>query len=183
VKRSGVPNEKVLLTLVAAGDEQAFKDLFNHYGHHLGSYICRLVGSFEASQEIIQDVFLKVWLQRSQLPMVQHFEGWLFIIAKNYTLNYLHKQAREASKRNQFEKDISSQPAIIDVDENPNPYMDRLEKVVEKLPSQQRKVYLLSRRHGLKLNLIAEKLGISEATVKKHQARALQAIRKNLSLF
>ncbi|HWJ28602.1 MAG TPA: sigma factor, partial [Flavisolibacter sp.] len=84
-------NENELIQGVLQGDEKAFRQLFDHYWPGIFSVAFSLTKSSVLSEEIVQDVFLKVWLKREQLATVNNFPGYLFTIAKNHIYNELRR--------------------------------------------------------------------------------------------
>lgn len=78
--KTSLENEQALLQLIAGGDENAFATLFHHYQQHLLRVVYQFVKSQALSEEIVQDVFLKIWTGREKLPEIQQFRSWLFIL-------------------------------------------------------------------------------------------------------
>ncbi|MBD1394734.1 RNA polymerase sigma factor [Mucilaginibacter glaciei] len=169
-----LPCEKELLLQVARGDEHAFSLLFNTYHHHLGTHIFRITDSLELAEEVVQDAFLKIWLNRETLTSVNNFKAYLFVVSKNHALNCLRKLAKERIVQKSIENIelISNTPEVI---EN-NDYYNLLDEAIDHLPPQQQKVYLLSRHDRLKYDEIASKMGISRETVKKYLQVATHSI-------
>ena len=170
--------EKELLSRVAEGDEAAFSLLFNAFHQRLGAYVYRLTESLPATQEIVQDVFVKIWLKRAILPELQSFDAYLFKAARNHVFNYLRKLARERVQQAQLEASLPAS-ATAEAEEE---HLDLLDQAIDHLPPQQQKIYLLHRRQGLSHAEIADRLNLSVETVKKHMSLALRSIRKYLSL-
>ncbi|GAC1314750.1 MAG: RNA polymerase sigma-70 factor [Mucilaginibacter sp.] len=166
--------DKELFIQIAAGNEYAFRQLFNAYHQQLGAYIFRITGSIELAEEIVQDVFLKIWMNRETLEGVRNFKAYLFIVSKNHALNCLRKLIKERLKKQQLEEYIAETP-ISDSD-NLTPYYSVLDEAIDQLPAQQQKVYLLSRHERLKYSEIAERLDISHETVKKYLQIATASI-------
>lgn len=167
-------SETTLLMEVAAGNEAAFGQLFNRYHQQLGTYIFRITNSYELVEEIVQDVFLKIWLNREVLAEVRNFKAYLFVLSKNYALNHLRKLTKEQLMKNKWEEDCikSLMPEnIID-----NMYYSLLDEAIDQLPLQQQKVYVLSRHQRLKYSEIAENLDLSRETVKKYLKIATASI-------
>jgi RNA polymerase sigma-70 factor (family 1) len=158
--------EKELLLQVACGDEHAFSELFNTYHQHLGAHIYRITDSVELAEEVVQDTFLKIWLNRKTLCSIKNFKAYLFIISKNHALNCLRKLAKERIAQKSIE-DNAAALNIADFVDNNN-YYNLLDKAIDHLPPQQQKVYLLSRHDRLKYDEIANKMGLSRETVKKY---------------
>jgi len=175
--------EKELLCQIAKGDEAAFTHLFKAYHQKLGAYIYRLTESFSLTQEIVQDVFLKIWLKRATMVGVERFDAYLFTAARNHTFNCLKKIAREHAGKVRWETTLSEQAGFDPAVGDPAfEYQALLDQAVERLPLQQKKVYLLHRRQGLSHAEVAGRLGLSVDTVKKHMSLALRSIRTYLSL-
>jgi len=172
-------DEKSILISVAQGDEVAFEILFNQYKNKILFFAWKFLQSESKAEDVLQEIFIKVWTCREQLPDVRNFSTWLNAITRNYLFNALRRLATEEA----FIKELSSIPtqqndAIDDmaVDE----LQLALQCAVSTLSPQQRRIFELSRVEGLKHEQIAEKLNISRETVKKHMTDALQRIRMQM---
>ena len=172
--------ERELLRRVADSDETAFSQLFHAYHQRLGAYVYRLTESQTAAQEIVQDVFVKIWMKRSMLIDIQDFSAYLFKAARNHVFNYLRKIARERTQQALLEASLPAAPVeagVVEVD-----YHQRLDEAIDHLPQQQQRVYRLHRQEGLSHAEIATRLQLSVETVKKHMSLALRGIRDYLSI-
>jgi RNA polymerase sigma-70 factor (family 1) len=172
-----IPFENTLLLRVAKGDEQAFAELF--YAHHqrLGAHIYRITESMDLAEEVVQDVFLKIWLSRETLASIQNFGAYLYVLSKNHALNCLRKLAKERLHQKTIEENALVQASTEESgDDN---YYALLDKAIDHLPPQQQKVYLLSRHSRLKYDEIARQMGLSRETVKKY----LQASTHSITSF
>ncbi len=169
-----LPCEKELLLKVANGDEHAFSELFNTHHQLLGAHIFRITDSVELAEEVVQDVFLKIWMSRETLTTVQNFRAYLFVISKNHALNCLRKVAKERIHQKTLEENILP----FATEENPglDGYYSLLDEAIDHLPPQQQKVYLLSRHNRLKYDEIASQMGLSRETVKKYLQGATHSI-------
>ncbi|BAV09416.1 RNA polymerase sigma-70 factor, ECF subfamily [Filimonas lacunae] len=173
---SSVPySEKELLLRVSNGDEAAFRQLFYQFHHRLGIFIYQVTASHELAEEIVQDVFLKIWTERKQLTTVHNFNAWLYILSKNQALNALRKIVNERrhqqrwsqeQRETEWTEDGSFTDAAIDL----------LDKAVQQLPPQQQKVFILSRYQRLTYQDIAQQLNLSRETVKYYLRLAMQSI-------
>lgn len=144
---------KGLLVQVAEGNEQAFAQLFKLHYNQLGDFIYRITDSKHLTQEIVQDVFLKIWVNRSTLPAIGCFKAYLMVVARNHAYNCLKQIAREKSRQKQWTDTVLHQ-AVSGQHEtmsgNTAPDTGKLlEEAVELLPPQQKNVYLLSRQEGI----------------------------------
>lgn len=176
-----VKNEAYLLALVAKGDQRAFTELFDAYYKQLGEYVYKLTESIEVTEEIVQDVFIKIWLKREILAELDNFSYYLFILSKNQTLNHLRKKANDKVRQLEWLKQFEEETYTIDNSSVIEEYRILMDNAIEKLPPQQKKVYKLSREERLKHEEIAIILNISPETVKKHAKLALRFIKNELS--
>lgn len=174
-------NELNLLEKVIKGDEKAFEELFMSYHNQLGAYVQMITQSNEMTEEIVQDVFLKVWTNRGKLHQVEKFTSYLFILTRNYTLNALRKMLIEHKHKTaylvQAELDgtyTSLENAAVPVDD----FQFILDKALIQLPPQQQKVFLL-RMQGFKNPEIALEMDLATDSVKKYFKLALETIKRH----
>ncbi len=178
---AALDNENELLLLVAEGDERAFRQLFDHYWNKIYSVTLTLTKSAALSEEIVQDVFLKIWLKREQLPSVEKFDAFLFTVARNHIYNELRRKTMEQPFVEHLEQHFLESSALPEQVMLVKETKLLIDKAVQQLPEQQRAVFELSRNEGLDYNAIAEQLGISRSTVKNHMTKALQFLRQYLN--
>lgn len=171
-------NEIQLLEQTAAGSEPAFEQLFTGYHQQLGEYIFRITESLSVTEEIVQDVFMKVWLKRSILPQLDSFTNYLFILSRNHTLNYLKKTAAERTRFNQWARDFeeADHPEESEIEQ----YRSWIEEAINALPERQKEIFILNRYQRLTQPQIAERLAISPHTVKTHLERATASIKTHV---
>jgi RNA polymerase sigma-70 factor (ECF subfamily) len=174
-------SEKELLSQVACGDEKAFEKLFNTWRDKLYFYILRITDSPENAEDVVQEVFVKLWLMRESLHNVDHFSSYLYRMAHNNAISGIRRMARETILFSELQS--MTGPANLSADDalQQKQLHEKLKKIVNSLPQQQRLVYTLGREQGLKQDDIAIKLGISLSTVQNHMTQALRTIRKELS--
>jgi RNA polymerase sigma factor (sigma-70 family) len=173
-----IHNEAEIIEEVAKGNEKAFADLFYAYHNQLGEFVMLLTHSHEQTEEIIQDVFVKVWMNREKLLSIDKFTSYLFILARNYTLNSIRNLVNDRKSKELYSNlelsNIENEFAIIDKEHDPD-YEALIDKAIANLPPQQQKVFIL-RRNGLKNIEIAQKMDISPQSVKKYQQWALKSV-------
>lgn len=174
---STVDNERDLFLRIANGDEVAFSIIFNTYRNKIYTVAYKLTESRTYAEEILQDVFLKIWLKRNSITEINDFTSWIFIITRNHTFSYLKKIAT-LEKRNKISPEnfpgssVLADSLLIEKD-----FQGVLADALSKLTPQQKQVFYLSRTEGLKREEIAKKLGISPETVKIHLAHAIKNVR------
>lgn len=174
-------NEKELLRLLVKGNESAFAALFQLHHQRIGSFVKHVVGDNPSVEELVQDIFMKLWVNRERLNEVENLSAYLYAIARNHMFTYLKKTGKELASRNEWAANsLSWQDTYQNPVEEENLYKDLLNNAVGQLSSQQRRVYLLSRDEGLTHAEIAEQLSISLETVKKHMVLALRNIRQQM---
>jgi len=173
--------DKELLSQVAAGNEAAFSALFASHRNRVFSLAYRLTGVRSGAEDVVQDVFLKIWLRREELHQVHNFRAYLNTITANLVSNMLRRVAYEYRFLNEVlrhehrhDADALSTSAFHEL-------QNKIHQAVSSLSKQQQKIFLLSREQGMKYSAIAELLGISTATVKTHMVDALRNIRAHLS--
>lgn len=169
-------DEKELLQRVAGGDEKAFAELFRRYSDLLAAVLLRFTGSKLIMEDLVQEIFLKIWMGRESLATVNNFKTFLYVIARNQALNAvrtainqrnLHKKVQSVST---VEMEDVSDKKVKEI------HFSLLDEAIAQLPPQQQKVFLLSRRDRMKHQDIAKEMGISKETVKKYIQLAVASI-------
>lgn len=169
--------ESTLLALLARDSEYAFQLVFDRYRNSIYRTAMMYVKSPVIAEEIVQDVFLKLWFQRRQLREIRSLESWLFTLAKNLTLNYLKKIAREWSEKEKWIKLNSLSENTADHKILNAEHQQLFRQALAQLSPQQLQVYKLAKEQGLSYESIARQLSITPLTVKTHMARALASLR------
>jgi RNA polymerase sigma-70 factor (ECF subfamily) len=174
-------NGNELLIRVVQGDEIAFGQLFRQYKDKLYSFILHLSGSATIAEDVLQDVFLKIWRDRHQLTNIDNFNAYLYRMAQNTAINVLRRQSREALLLTEVQR---LAPHGVQGDEllAAKEVRTALQQAINNLPPQQRKVYQLGKEQGLTYEQIAVSLGISTSTVRNHMVQALKTIREYIAL-
>lgn len=162
---------------MAKGDEKAFSQLYMKWQRALGAYIFRVTKSRELASEIIQDVFLKIWMSRETLSEINNFKSYLFVMSRNQALNALRKVMREMK----LSEDLASlNKDVIQKDTQEQAYLSMLDEAIDTLSPRQKEIYLLHRHERLTYLQIARKLGIGKESVKTHLQLAIKGITKFL---
>ncbi|HWB90360.1 MAG TPA: sigma-70 family RNA polymerase sigma factor [Puia sp.] len=167
-------DESALLLQCAGGDENAFKALFLQWYQLLAGYLFRITESKELTEDLVQEVFLKVWMARESLSGVRHFKSYLLAVSRNHAFDVMKKRLKEQMLRRAWERDTS---IGAEADEDTNMYRAALiEAAIDSLPPRRKEVYLLSRHERLTYHEIADRLGISRESVKTHIELATSGI-------
>lgn len=174
-------NEKELLRCSAAGDEAAFASLFRVYQHKLYGFLLRATGSPEMTEDIIQDVFLKLWKDRENLLHIEQFGGYVYRMAQNRVINSLKRMAKETLILEELGKVQTLTTSNAEEQLSEKEAKNNLHSALDKLTPKQKLVFTLSREQGLKHEEIAAFLNISPSTVNNHMIEALRQLRQQLS--
>ena len=171
------PNdEPEILKEVAEGSEQAFTKLFHTWQPFLATHIYRITESAVITEEIVQDVFLKIWQARETLGEIQHFKAYLLVVSKNHALNTLQKIAREFARQQEYAQTNTSTEDT----GNHEAYYSLIDEAIEKLSPRQKEVFILSRHHKQTYGQVARQLGIGKESVKTHLSLAIKQITQHV---
>lgn len=173
-------DEPTLLLKISQGDEVAFKRLFESYWDNIYGAAFAFTKSSVLAEEMVQDVFVKVWTKRESLPGVKKFRDYLFIIARNHIFSALRKKIYEEPFTDHLKDYFKEAVNLPDQQLLCRETEQLIQEAVSHLPPQQRLIYCMSRKEGLNQDEIAQKLHISKNTVKSHMSKALQFIRNYL---
>lgn len=172
-----IPDELDVLRLVAQGDEQAFRKIFDLYRDRLYNYVFRITDSGEVAEEIVLDAFMKVWINRADLNGIIRFDSYLYTVVRNQAYNAIKRVAHEAQIIKELGFSNTEYQHCTEDTVIYNDYQHLLNHAVENLPPQQKRVYNLSRNDGLKYDEIAVELNLSKNTVKAHLKKAVSSLR------
>nr|WP_242696418.1 sigma-70 family RNA polymerase sigma factor [Longitalea luteola] len=174
--------EKELFARVAQGDEEAFNTLFHSYVPRLHPIILKVTRSEGVAKDIIQEVFLYLWIDRESLADVEVPQNWIFKIAYNRSYSWLAKQTSRNRKYSEFKaqnpaEEEDSLEHIVSLNETAR----LIREATSLLPEQARRIFLLSRETGLKAAEVADQLQISVQTVRNSLVRSVKFIKEYLA--
>lgn len=175
-----LPNEKELFARMATGNEAAFTQIFYHYTQRMYQYILNKTKSEDAAEEIVQEVFIKLWNKRAELPQAENYESYIFKMAANKMVDWLRKMASEERARKQLWQSIRHfiDDATDTIDFHQS--QELINKAIDQLSPQRKKIFLLSREEGLSRAEIAKQLDLSVSTVNNHLNEAVRLVREYL---
>jgi len=170
--------EGKLISLLQEDSEYAFQLIYDKHRNRIYKTAIKFLKSPIIAQDVVQDVFLKLWFERASIDASKPLEAWLYTVAKNNILNKLRKIANDWKAIDNFsshllQKENESENKIIEGE-----YKKSLDLALSSLSDQQKTVFILSRYEKLTYNEIGQKMNISPLTVKTHLSRALYSIRK-----
>jgi RNA polymerase sigma-70 factor (ECF subfamily) len=161
------------------GDINAFNELFDKYGKRLYHFSVKYLKSVENAEEIVQEVFMKIWDHREALAGQKSLESYLFTIAKNGILNTIRKSKSEQTYLN-YAKINAGKNMLLDEELDFNELDKAYHEAIEQLSPRRKEIFLLSREQSLSNFEIAERMDISVKTVENQMTSAISEIRKNL---
>lgn len=172
----------MLFPRIAAGDQEAFATLFHLWRDKLYFFILRMTGSEARAEDVLQDVFTRIWQNRAHLGDIQNGDAYIYSMARNQAITYLRQMARETQALARLSRSTPAPDAGSDEGLFEKELQEKLIDIIQHLPPQQRQVFTLSRQYGLKKEEIAEQMNISASTVKNHLTHALRTIRQELGI-
>lgn len=173
-------DDNELFFQISKGNETAFTQLFHHYTPKLLPFVTKLTRDDQQAKEVIQETFLRLWINREELTKVKQPASWIYRIASNVSINYLRAKGRQRELLQKL------QAAEADHDKSIDPVIDSKElhgiihKAVAALPDKRQQIYRLSREQGLSHQQIADELGLSINTVKNQIGIALKFIQDHI---
>lgn len=157
------------------GDKSAFRVLFNKYYNHLVGTAINLLKNEQSAQDIVQDVFFKVWETKDKIDPDQNITGYLKRSVINRCLNYIRDNKNKFSGELPLDKPTQNHSALEELEGQELSAI--INEALEKLPERCRLVYTLKRIEGLSLKEIAKKLDISPKTAENQITKALKALK------
>lgn len=170
-------NDKELLLRISRNDAEAFAIFFNQHKDKIFTIAFKITDSVFLSEEAVQDIFMKLWVNRKMLPEVQHFQAWFNTITRNHLFSVLKRKAARENREIVFANKIPSVTNNTDETILLKETEELLEKALFTLPPQQNKIYHLIKVRGMKNEEVASQLNLSTETVKSHLSKAIKNIR------
>ncbi len=169
-------NTKILdTTLISAlrkDDHRAFDQLFHKYSPTLYSFVVSIIKDEPESEEVVQDIFLKIWEKRKELQPESSFKSYLFTIALNATKKIYRQKLQDNKYKQKIAIELgSNNSSDLSMVEYKN-LLDYVDTIINRLSPARREIFIRSKKDGLKNSEIAEILNISEQTVKNQLVAA-----------
>lgn len=170
-----------LLLQIKNGNNIAFYNIYERYCKRLYGFVLRYIKVEADADEIVQEVFVKIWESRSKIDVYLSFESFLFTIAYNSTISLLRKRANEHKYLEYLKslQQIQNAPDLIDEIQY-NELNEKLHLLLNDLTPRQKEIFQLSREKGLSHEEIAQKLNITVNTVKKHMGNTLSYLKSHI---
>jgi len=176
--------ENLFGKVVTSGDYNAFRELFTNHYRSLCNYAMRVVVTREIAEEVVSDVFVKLWKNREQIEVHTSFQAYIYRAVRNQALDYLKLRIHRQYERESLDSvqwNTMHADHFSPVDElSFNEFFDHVEGCIQALPRQCQIIFRLSREEGLRYRDIAKKLEISVKTVETQMSRALKVLRERV---
>jgi RNA polymerase sigma-70 factor (family 1) len=173
-------DEKDLFFQIAKGDQGAFRELFDLYKERFFTFAYGLTHSKVDAEEIVQDIFLKLWEARASLTSIEYPQSYMFTMVRNRTLDLLAKIGRDQTLIKQVWSNIRQSEELTEQILQAKESQKLIQDAVAGLPERKQRIFELSRQQGLNHDEIADLLGLSKQTVKNNLSEALKQIKTYL---
>jgi RNA polymerase sigma-70 factor (family 1) len=172
-----------LLHLLNDGDHKAYKEIYDRYWASLYRHSLRMLQDTDQAKDVVQDVFTMLWAKRDEFDFHTSLSSFLYAAVRNRTLNQIdHSKVRSdyiISLQHAIEEGAYSTDELL----NEKELAKRIEAELANLPEKMRVVFELSRKHDYSYREIADKLCITDHTVKKQMSNALKILRTRIGML
>ena len=172
--------ENTIIQKIQAGDKSAYEELFRSLYSHLCNFAFQFLKEQAASEEVVQEMFFKLWEKREELNINSSIKSYLFSSVRNHCLNQIkHLEIRNSYKIHNEQQIQHSEQQEYDVAVE-HELQEKIEIAIQSLPPERQKIFKLSRFEGKKYREIAEELSLSVKTVEAQMSKALKFMREEL---
>ena len=173
-------SDKQLIRAIKGGDTKSFEKLFERYYDRYFSFACALLHDADAAEDVLQNVFLKLWIGRDRLDENRSVENYLLVSVRNEIFDYLRLKYNQTVVRGETPE---KEDASADIEEEMfwSETSDRMDKIIKNMPPQRQRIFMMSRYENMASKDIADALGLSIRTVERHIYLALQDLKQIIS--
>jgi RNA polymerase sigma-70 factor (ECF subfamily) len=172
--------EYLLIRQFKNGDHHSFKVLYQKYAPKLYGFSRKYLSSDEDAEEIVQEIFLRIWEKKENIDENQSFSSYIFQAAKHRIFNGFRKKVNEQAYLDFVIYADNASSNFTDMEVEYQEIKSKAEAVISAMPPKRQEIFRLSREQGLKNKEIAEKLQISIKTVENQMGQALKFLREEL---
>ena len=173
-------SDKQLIRAIKGGDTKSFEKLFERYYDRYFSFAGALLNDADAAEDVLQNVFLKLWIGRDRLDENRSVENYLLVSVRNEIFDYLRLKYNQTVVRGETPE---KEDASADIEEEIfwSETSDRMDKIIKNMPPQRQRIFMMSRYENMASKDIADALGLSIRTVERHIYLALQDLKQIIS--
>ncbi len=161
--------------------KEGFEILYKEYFEPLCAFVYGVLKDYDASEEVVQNLFVKLWIKKDKIPINTSVKSYLYQAAKNASLNQIsHINVKEKHKQ-YYKRIMHASESNYTNPMEVNDLSNTVQQAIDKLPTKRKQIFLLSRHEGLKNKEIASHLDISIKTVENQMGKALSSLRAELA--
>lgn len=177
--------EEKLIEAVKSGSEHAYKQLYELWVSRLYRFIFQYIKSEEATDDVVQETFLRIWVNRAKLNSKASFKSYIFTIAWHFLLKELRRQLKNPSMKEyvEYRDELATSDGETPVGLDYDQFVKALEEAKQHLSPRQREIFELNKEYGLSITEISRKLSITEQVVRNQLSIALKTLRAELRPF
>jgi RNA polymerase sigma-70 factor (family 1) len=176
-----VYGEKILLQQIAEGNERAFKEVFERYKSTVFTFVVRFIHSKADAEEIVQETFMVLWKNRSQLASIEHPRNYIYTIARNKSYHYLIKASRDQKAMQMIWANMVLESNVVQEELDAKECAKTINETIAQLSPLKQSIFTMSRQEGLSHEQIADATGLSKSRVKNVIVETLKFIKSELS--
>ncbi len=166
--------DEILIAGIRLGDFECFNRLFFGYYGRLCAYVTEIIKDEIVSEDIVQELFIKLWTNHEKLEIRDNLASYLFKSSKNAAFNHLRNEESRKNATNRIpQKPFENEDEFLEQDD----FIVTLEKCIDQLPARSKQVFLMNRFEGMKNKEISEKLNVSVKTIKNQLWKSLLQLR------
>ena len=173
-------SDKQLIRAIKNGDTKSFSKLFEKYYDKYFSFACALLHDTDAAEDVLQNVFLKIWLGRERLDENRSIENYLLVSVRNEIFDWLRLKYNQVVVH---EEDVEKEDVSADIEASLAwaETSDKMDAIIRKMPPQRQRIFLMSRYSNMSSKAIADSLDLSVRTVERHIYLALKDLKSIIS--
>lgn len=173
-------DEREILLRLSRGDEQAFARIYHSYKNLIGYRLLRLLKSETLVEEVMQDVFLKVWEHRSSIDINRSFKSYLYRITENMVIDLFRRAKKERSILEEIIAGNTELYTHIEEAIFKKEHASLLDQLIAQLPVQRKKIFIACKLEGKSYQEVAKEFGIATTTVNDHLQKGMHYLRSKL---
>lgn len=178
-----IPIESKILQELKKGNHSAFEEIFERFSKPLFQFSLSYLKSEEVAEDIVQEVFIKIWNNRKELKTDTSFQSYLFTIALNAVRKYFNQLSRTNELKHNVLLDLSRQKTDFDDRADYQLLLDKLSELINQMPEKRREVFIKKKIEEKSLKEISEELNITTKTVEYHITEAMKFLKKEFEKF